>query len=106
MLMSYYIYLFFTDFLKKIYQFQVFAKMDLKDTLQAGFVPKSEPIDTSFIKSEKSEDKLFVFPGILESDKSVIKKEKIESDDSLDAVPSLSNVSQYFFSFESNNLYI
>ena len=74
--------------------------MDLTDPLQAGsealLMPKSEPIDTSFIKSEKSEDELFVFPGILESDKRVVKNETIESNDSTEAIPSSSNVSQYF----------
>ena len=75
------------------------TKMDLADPLQidseALLVPKSELIDTSFIKSEEFEEEQFVIPGIVESDKSVVKKEKIESDVSLEAVPSSSNVSRY-----------
>ena len=74
--------------------------MNLTDSLQAGsealLMPKTEPIDTSYIKSEKLDDELFVIPGILESNKSVVKKERIESDDSFDVVPSSSNVSQFF----------
>ena len=73
------------------------SKIDLVDPLQteAPLMPKSEPIDTSFIKSEEFEEEQFVIPGIVESDKSVVKKEKIESDVSLEAVPSSSNVSRY-----------
>ena len=60
------------------------------DTL---LVPKSEPIDTSFIKTEKLEDEQFVIPGIVELNDSVVKKEKIEFDNSLETVQSSSNVS-------------
>ena len=89
------------------------SKMGLADPLQtdseALLVPKSEPIDTSFIKSEEFEEEQFVIPGIIESDKSVVKEEKIESDDSLEAAPLSSTVSQYLginvcFSLFINNL--
>ena len=74
--------------------------MDLTDPLQtdseALLVPKSEPINTSFIKTEKIEDEQFVVPGIIELDESVVKKEKIEPDSFLENIPSSSsNVSQY-----------
>ena len=76
------------------------AKMDLSDPLQtdseALLVSKLEPIDTSLIKDEEFEDELFVIPGIVESDKSIVKEEKIESDNSFEAVPSSSSVSDFY----------
>ena len=71
--------------------------MDSKDPLRTDheglLVPKLEPIDTSFIKTEKLEEDQFVIPGIVEIDKNFVKNEKIESEDSPEAVPSSSNVS-------------
>ena len=71
--------------------------MDLTDPLhtepQGLLAPKTEPIDTSFIKTEKTDEDQFVIPGIVEMDESRIKKEIIEPRDPLEAVPSSSNVS-------------
>ena len=47
-------------------------------------------------EDEEFEDELFVIPGIVESDKSIVKEEKIESDNSFEAVPSSSSVSDFY----------
>ena len=50
--------------------------------------PKIEPIDTSFIKTEKIEENQFIISGIVQNDEDLIKKEIIENK----AIPSSSKV--------------
>ena len=54
------------------------SKNELLDDLQDELIPKIEPIDVDFIKTEEFEEEFFVAPGIfetLEVDKGSVKEE-------------------------------
>ena len=71
--------------------------MDLSDPLRIEpmelLVPKTEPVDSVFIKTEKNH---FVIQGIVKKikDEFIVKKELIKTEDSLRPFPSTS-VSRY-----------
>ena len=54
-------------------------------------IPKSEPIDVDFIKTEEFEEEGFVFPEAVEIDKDSIKEEILENEKG-----SATNVRNYF----------
>ena len=56
------------------------SKNELLDDLQDQLIPKSEPIDVDFIKTEEFEEEGFVFPEAVEIDKDSIKEEILENE--------------------------
>ena len=78
------------------------SQNEVLDDLQDQLIPKSEPIDVDFIKTEEFEGKSFVIAGLFESfkvDEVSVKEEILENEEKFSKSNVRSNFLILFFEF-------